>query len=183
MKTIADTRSESGGGRRFAAKKDGTDMKNLSVQLYIGLTSWLAAVTAEYLLVPKDARNLAGLSAIAQMSAARVLILTGILFILCNLIFRYVRGERWAAFCAFGVYAALAVRSSFTPAFLLACAGILLILAIFAIFGGGRQWISAPCLERKEDFSRPDGGGGSGVFLLRERMDGCPRPQLQRANL
>lgn len=102
------------------------------------LLSWLLAVVIETFLLPKDLQNPVRSEALAQMSFVRVLGLTcGIAVLLTgiSLFLQTEKAERWCLVAAFAILATTALRGSFTWPFLVACLLVLLILAVFGIYG------------------------------------------------
>ena len=102
------------------------------------LLSWLLAVVTEIFLLPKELQNPVRSEALAQMSFVRVLGLTcGIAVLLTgiSLFLQTEKAERWCLVAAFAVLATIALRFSFTWPFLVVCLLVLLILAVFGIYG------------------------------------------------
>ncbi len=112
--------------------------KQLPKQIRNILSSWLMAVTLEYLLVEKGAGSLTGLEGIAGMSGIRVICVSIVLVVLWNLLPKYWpsgKTRRWVMVCAFAVYAMCAVIRSFTWPFFAGCLLILVVFGIYAVFG------------------------------------------------
>ena len=102
------------------------------------LLSWLLAVVVEYLLLPSELRDLADLDGLAQMSFVRVIGITcGIAVLLTGIsfLFKTRKIEHWCIVAAFAVLAIAALRASATWVFLVVCELVLVILAIFGIYG------------------------------------------------
>lgn len=97
--------------------------------------SWLIAALIEYLLVPSDAKNLAGLRLIAAMSFPRFLIViavcTASLYLVSNF-FDIARYERYAFPGVFLLLTVVSLPGNFRPAFLILC---LIILGVFTVYG------------------------------------------------
>lgn len=110
------------------------------------LLSWLLAVAAEYLLLPGELRNLAGLEGLAAMSLGRVIGLTGMFAVLLLVLSFFVNAEkirryrRWGIVAAFASLALPALISSFSWAHLALSLVILAVLVVFAVFG----WDGSP---------------------------------------
>ena len=102
------------------------------------LLSWLLAVALEYLLLPTKLRELSGLAGLAEMSFARVVVLTCALAALLTGISCFVRtklAERWCAVAVFGLLVIAGVWTSASWAFLTACLLVYAVLAVFALYG------------------------------------------------
>lgn len=111
---------------------------NLSNQIPYILTSWITAVTIEYMVVSKESRSLVGLVCLTQMSGVRITCLTAFLFASMNILERHFHGKeiaRWLMVDAFALYATSAIINSFTWAFFSVCALVMLVLVIYAIHG------------------------------------------------
>lgn len=120
------------------------------------LCAWLGAATLEYLLQPAGLRSLERLDALKNMSLIRVLLVGAAIFLALCLAGRFLRPRtaaetaapsgravplaRWALPLLFAVYAALALTASFTWGMLGGCAGILLLLVVYAF----RGWDASP---------------------------------------
>ncbi len=112
--------------------------KSISNYIYYLLTSWLTAVTLEYLMVPKADRTLTELSAVSGMSLLRVILITAILLITLIFTVKYIRKQellRWFIVFPFVVYVTSAVINSFSWSFFIACLLIALLLIGYAAFG------------------------------------------------
>lgn len=116
------------------------------------LTAWMAAVTLEYVLLPKPARSLAGFAALTQISGLRVTIVAVFLFLLLRIGADYLPRplERWLPGAAFALYASSALPASFSWAFCGACVLTMLVLAVYGAFGwdGSEPAITAAPKER-----------------------------------
>ena len=100
--------------------------------------SWLLAVLIEYLILPSELRDLADLDGLAQMSFVRVIGITcGIAVLLTGIsfLFKTKKIERWCIVAAFAVLAIVALRASASWPFLVVCVLVLVILAVFGIYG------------------------------------------------
>ena len=97
--------------------------------------AWLFAALLEYLLLPATLRDLSGLKGLAQMRLGRVIAVTAIVTALLWVISRYSKMERWGITAAFGLLAVAALSASFTWVFLVLCLLMLLILAVYGLFG------------------------------------------------
>lgn len=107
------------------------------------ILSWLLAVVIEYCILPGHLRDLAKTEALAQMSLARVMGMTGGLAVLLtgiSFLFNAKKIERRCMAGAFAVLSVTALHGSFTWAFLAVCALSLAILAVFGL----RGWDSTP---------------------------------------
>ncbi len=126
--------------------------KQIPRQIRYLLTSWLLAVTLEYLLLSGDGRALAGLEGLQQMSGIRVLLITVFLLAGFNLLHRFKRfrcTERWWLLGAVAVYAVCAVISSFSWAFCGVCVLLLLTVTGYCIYGWNDSNVAA-ALEHKQ---------------------------------
>ena len=102
------------------------------------LLSWLIAVTVEYLLLPQDLQNLAGVLGLAQMSLGRVLGITALLTAVLTLAggkWNTAAVERWTMAAAFAVLGIAAYMASPMPAFGITCGLILVILTVYGFLG------------------------------------------------
>ena len=123
------------------------------------ILSWLLAVVIEYFLLPGELRDLVKLDGLTRMSLGRVIgvtigftaALTGI-----DCFARTGTAERWGIAAAFAVLAVTVLRSSFTWAFLAACAAVLVILAVFGIYG----WDQTP-----EPAANPKKAGKACIYM------------------
>lgn len=100
--------------------------------------SWLLAVMTEYLILPSELRDLAGLEGLAQMSFIRVIAITFafavILFaVSCLLNIRTM--ERWSIVAVFAIITVVALWATTTWAFLVVMNLILVILVVYATYG------------------------------------------------
>ncbi len=112
--------------------------KFLQKQVSYLLTSWMMAVTLEYMLLPQKLQKLEGLSGIAQMSGLRVICITAAFVLLWNILHGRLFG-RWTLVFTFAVYASSAVTCSFNWGFFAACILVLLIISGYAVFGWERH--------------------------------------------
>ncbi len=106
------------------------------------LLAWLTAITFEFLLLPKELQLLSKLTGIAQMSFTRVLVVTGVLWLVLCVISRFLNTgytERWMIVTVFIVLSAVCLLSSFSWAFLAVCCLILLALIVYALFGWNKS--------------------------------------------
>lgn len=104
--------------------------------------SWLIATAVEFLLLPPTLRGLDSLSGLAQMSLLRVGALTVCITVILTAVslFWNIRVyERWGMVGAFALLAISALHNSFTAAFAVICALVLLILTVYALFGWQKQ--------------------------------------------
>ena len=113
------------------------------------LLGWLAAVTMEYLRLPKALRVLSGLDGLRQMSFPRVLVLTFVLTAALWLLSRFVKsqkGERIAIPAVLAVLTAAALTAAYTGAFLLLCMLFLGIAVVYALWGwdGSEEMTAKP---------------------------------------
>ena len=102
------------------------------------ILSWLLAVVIEYFILPSELRDLAKLDGLAQMYFGRVVgIACGIAVLLIGIscFVKTRKIERWCIVAAFAVLAITALRASATWAFLVVCVLVLVILAVFSIYG------------------------------------------------
>ena len=113
--------------------------------------SWLLAVVIEYFILPNDLRDLSKLDGLAQMSFLRVIGITCGIAVLLTVISCFVKTqafERWGIVSVFAVLALAALRASVSWAFLTVCALILVILAIYGIYGWDKS--PEPVMEPKK---------------------------------
>ena len=118
------------------------------------ILSWLLAVVIEYFILPSELRDLAKLDGLAQMSFVRVIGITcGIAVLLTGIsfFFKTTKMERWCIIAVFAVLAITALRVSATWAFLTVCILVLVILAVFGIYGWDKK--PEPVTEPKEEHS------------------------------
>ena len=102
------------------------------------ILAWLSAVLIEYLLLPKDYKDLSQLEGLAQMSFMNVLILTIGFFALLILWGATRDRQRWERIGIAAVFAALSIvtlKASYTWAYFLACAVLTGILVVYAVCG------------------------------------------------
>ena len=102
------------------------------------LLAWLAAVTIEYLSLPKTFRALSGLEGLRQMSFARVLALTFVIAAALWLLSQFVKsktGERIALPAVFAVLMAAVLTVSYTSAFFILCMLLFVIAVVYALWG------------------------------------------------
>lgn len=107
------------------------------------LLAWLSAVLIEYLALPAQLRDLSDLTGMAQMSFARVIVLTTALTIAFTAASGLARAEKIARWALAGVFAALwgtALISSFTWGLFLGGVLAAACFAVYAKFG----WESRP---------------------------------------
>ncbi|MBE6945999.1 MAG: DUF2079 domain-containing protein [Ruminococcaceae bacterium] len=121
---------------------------NTSVALFLRrlILAWFLAVAAEYLRLPAQGRDLAGLQGLRLMSLGRVLGLTAGFWLLLTLLSRFVRrklAERLLLAGVIVVVVAVSVVSSFHWAYLML--GLLLVAA--AVVYGLWGWNSRPIPE------------------------------------
>ncbi len=112
--------------------------KQLPKQILYLLSSWLLAVTLEYLLLPAAAQPLTGLTGLAQMSGLRIICVTASLMVLWNFLPEAATSHpafRFVPAFAFSLYATAAVIHSFTWAFFFVCALVLALLVVYALKG------------------------------------------------
>lgn len=106
------------------------------------LLAWLIAVTAEYLLLPRELQNLSSLEGLKQMSLQRMTLFffAGMLILL--LISRKAdrtEAERWGLVAVFLILAAVTLSRSFSLSYLLFCGLLLLIFTVYAGYGWNRE--------------------------------------------
>ncbi len=112
------------------------------------LLSWLFSALLEYLFLPQPLQSLTQLDGLAAMSFPRLMILTAVftvgLWVLSRR-YRIIVWERWAIAGVFLLLTAATLSNSYTDAFFLFCCLILIILAVYAIWGHtATQAVSAP---------------------------------------
>ncbi len=103
-----------------------------------GIFSWLAAVLVEYIILPGRLRTLSELDGLAEMSLIRIILLTGVFFLILTAVSRFVNisaAERTGIFTAFAALSALALYSSFTLPFFAVCILACIAMIIYALFG------------------------------------------------
>ena len=113
--------------------------------------AWLFSALLEYLFLPQELQNIAGLSGIAAMSLPRLLILTAVFTaVLWALSQRYniVVWQRWAIVGVFGLLVGAVLTNTYTDAFFLFCAVILAALAVYAIWGHAPSREKSPSAEK-----------------------------------
>ena len=101
------------------------------------LLAWLIAAVGECILLPVSVCSMNGLQSLAAMSMSRLLIITGIVFVLLEFVFRRMRNrtERFILLSVFAVLAAVSLSFTTTTAFFAICVLIFVILLIYAILG------------------------------------------------
>ena len=102
------------------------------------ILSWLLAVVVEYLILRSELQDLADLDGLAQMSFDRVIGITcGIAVLLTSIsfFFKTKKIERGCIVAAFTALAIITLRASATWAFFVVCVLVLVILAVFGIYG------------------------------------------------
>lgn len=132
------------------ALKSNTKVHIADIMRHI-ILSWLLAVVVEYFILPSELRDLAELDGLAQMFFVRVIgvtcgiavLLTGISFF-----FKTKKIERWCIVAIFSVLAITALRVSATWAFQAVCVMVLVILAVFGIYGWDKS--PEPVVEPKK---------------------------------
>ena len=120
------------------------------------LLAWLVAVTVEYVLLPKDIRNLAEIEGLSQMSIVRVgcIALGMMILLLClSRLGSCARIERIGIAVTFAGLATTTLFSSFTWPFLVACVLVFAVLVVFAIFGRARTLEPTVTTARASKFS------------------------------
>ncbi|MBQ8249122.1 MAG: DUF2079 domain-containing protein [Clostridia bacterium] len=118
------------------------------------ITAWLSAVLVEYIILPREIRDLSGLDGLAGMSLLRVVLLTCILMLVLWGISRFVNittAERTGIFAAFLALSAVAVHASFTWAFLTVCLLTCGVMLVYNLFGwdSSPETVEKPRSERK----------------------------------
>ncbi len=107
------------------------------------VAAWLMAVLMEYFLLPAGLRNLSGLSGLAQMSLARVVAVTALLFTGMWLLFRRFSAagvERWCVTAAFAVLAIVSLAASCSWSYFAACCLLMLGFTVYSVHG----WDASP---------------------------------------
>ena len=107
------------------------------------LTAWLFAVLLEYWLLAVPLRDLSGTGGLAQMSLLRVVLITGFMFAVLLGLSHFAgtaRYERWGMVLLFSLLALTALKSAFTPAFLVVCGLLAAIFVGYGIYG----WDKSP---------------------------------------
>ena len=102
------------------------------------MTGWFFAATLEYLRLKVQLRPLKLLSGIAGMELGRVLLLTfavAALLTCIGLVKNSEKFEKWFLFSSFAMLSGASLWVSYSVAFLIACAVILVILAVYALRG------------------------------------------------
>lgn len=112
------------------------------------ILSWLLAVLTEYLILPSELRDLAGLEGLAQMSFIRVIAITFVVAVLlfavsCLLNIRTM--ERWSIVAVFAFLTVAALTATTNLAFLVVLNFILVVLVVYAAYG----WDKSPELVSK----------------------------------
>lgn len=100
------------------------------------ILGWLCAAAVEYLLLSESLRALGGVSGLEQMSMGRVLGITAALFVILTALGRRwdtALAERWGILGAFWAMYLSAVTVNDSPAFGLACGGILVALMVYVL--------------------------------------------------
>ncbi len=110
------------------------------------LLAWLAAVTAEFLLVMPE---LSGVEGLAAMSLGRVVFFTIALSAVLWLS-KWDAVERWAFPVVFTLLALACLRRSYTRPFALACLGVLAVMLVYA-WKSWRREAPEPVPAQKED--------------------------------
>ena len=112
------------------------------------LLSWLFAALLEYLFLPQSLQSMTQLTGLAAMSFPRLLILTAVFTLALWALSRRYRilvWERWAVLGVFLLLTAAALSNTYTEAFFLFCCLILIVLAVYAIWGHApTQEVAAP---------------------------------------
>lgn len=120
---------------------------------------WLTAATLEYLLLPRDFRDLAGLDGLKAMSFVRVLGVGAVLALLfagLSQVTGIQKAERWSMAAVFALYAAAALSAAPAWPLLWVCAMVLGVLLAFAL----RGWN-----DRPEPAPEPKPSGRGWLFL------------------
>lgn len=117
------------------------------------LAAWLLAVMAEYSRLPWDLRSLAELRGLAEMSLARIGLLTcaGMAGLWAASRWISPKAERWLVPAAFGALAAESLISSFTWPFLGACILVAAVTVGYGKFG----WDCSPEPVAKRERTKP----------------------------
>lgn len=124
----------------------------LQKQLFYIFTSWIMAAALEYYLLPKEVRALSVLPGISQMSGLRMFCITALGIAVWNFAARYLpkgNTERWLLVDVFVLYATSALFNSFTWPFFAVCCLVMLILAVYAVYGWDAS-IPVPPATQKE---------------------------------
>ena len=115
--------------------------------------AWMLAVTAEYVLLERELRDLSGLAGIGEMSPVRLAILAATIFLMLLLLRKWIpaRAERLALAAVFPLLAVESLLASFTWPFLAACLLVEAMLLRFAIRGwkGSGSNAALRCNEEK----------------------------------
>ncbi len=104
--------------------------------------SWISAAAIEYLLLDGALKTLTNLDGLAKMSLLRVIAVTLLLFLmLCALSYKKdrVRLERGTVVGAFGILAVASTVSSFTLPYMIFCAVVFGICAVYFVKGADRE--------------------------------------------
>lgn len=120
---------------------------------------WLLAATVEYFLLPGDARDLSGLNGLCQMSLPRLAAVAlggGLLIFATDLLGVPEKIQRLFPLLCTAALVTAALAASFTWAFLSACAIVLTLAAVYAVFG----WDSRP-----ENAAREAPANRLGIFV------------------
>ena len=115
------------------------------------LLAWLIAATVEYVTLPTELKSLVGVRSLAAMSFPRLLIVTGIVFVLLMGISRLLRCsvQRWMLLGVFAILAVGVLVSSFTQAFFCICTLLFVILVVYVCLG----WDSSRMPKRSAEKS------------------------------
>lgn len=130
------------------------------------LLSWLLAAMLEYMLLPGELRDLAGLQSLKGMSLSRVVLLTVLFsagFTVLGLYFRTGKAGRWCIVGGFCMLSFAAIESCSSEVFPILC---LMIIGLFACFGI-RGWNGAE--ESKPEEKKAHWGyalGTAGLAVL-----------------
>lgn len=113
------------------------------------LISWLAAITLEYFLASKEAKALTQAEGVADMSLARVLLITALTAAILTLLSRHrstVQAERWGMVGLFSLLSTAVLYHAFSPALLAVCLLVSLCLTRFALRGwfGAQERVRVP---------------------------------------
>lgn len=134
------------------------------------LTAWLIACTAQYLLLPRQARDLSGLLALQQSSVYFVLAATAIVLLLeCLLSLFRVTGklERAGMLVSLSVFLCFSLICSFSWAYLGACGLLFLVIGGFTLLGwDGSPEIAPPSDGQERGFFRWLVAGMALLFFL-----------------
>ncbi len=121
------------------------------------LLSWMLGVTFEYLLLSPDDRSLSGLTAVAGVSALRLILIAVFSFagLQClSMRWNTNRIERWSLCGVFSAYAYVSLLASYHWAYLLACLLVLGVLVIYALTGYDKS-AELPCQKKKTNVVFP----------------------------